>query len=87
MHLVRGHQADPGVVVVLVVPIEEFPAKASGVLDAAEAFGKARLVFQRLEVAFGKRGKSMGNAPFFPCADSVSWILYPMCRRRPSFPR
>ena len=55
MHLVRGHQPDPGVVVVLVVPIEECPAEASGILDAAEAFWKARLVFQCFEVAFRER--------------------------------
>ena len=39
VHLVRGHQADPDVAVVLVVPIEERAAEASGVLDAAEALG------------------------------------------------
>ena len=55
MNLVRGHEADPGMVMVLVVPVEEFPAEASGILNAAEAFGKARLIFQRFEVAFGKR--------------------------------
>jgi len=49
MHLVRRHQADPGMVMVLVVPVEEPTAKASGVLDAAEAFWEAWLVFQRLE--------------------------------------
>ena len=55
MHLVRGHQADAGMVVVLVVPIEEVAAEGSGVLDAAEALRELRLVFQRLEVAFGER--------------------------------
>ena len=54
MHLVRSHQPDPGMAMVPVVPGEEVPAEASGVLDAAEAFGKARLIFQRLEVAFGE---------------------------------
>ena len=46
MHLVRGHQADPGVVVVLIVPVEERTAEAAGVLDAAEALGELRLVFK-----------------------------------------
>ena len=55
MHLIRGHEADPGVVMVLVVPLEERAAETSGILDAAEAFGEARLVFQRLEVALGER--------------------------------
>jgi len=54
MHLVRGHESDAGVVVVLVIPIEESSAEALGVLDAAEALGEARLVFQGLEVAFGE---------------------------------
>ncbi len=40
MHLVRGHEADPGLVVVLVIPIEEPAAEALGVLDAAETLGE-----------------------------------------------
>jgi hypothetical protein len=40
---------------VLIVPVEELPAEASGILDTAEAFGKARLILQGLEVAFGER--------------------------------
>ncbi len=55
MHLVRGHQTDPGMVMLLVVPVEELAAEASGVLDTAEAFGEARLVLQGLEVAFRER--------------------------------
>src|SRR5277367_175470 len=55
VYLIRGHQADPGVVMILVVPIEEAATETSGVLDAAEAFGKARLILQGLEVAFGER--------------------------------
>ena len=54
MDLVRGHQPDPGVVVVLIVPIEECAAEASGVLDAAEPFRETLLIFQRFEVAFGE---------------------------------
>ena len=55
MDLVWGHKADAGVMVVLIVPVEEAAAEASGVLDAAEAFGELRLVFEGFEVAFGER--------------------------------
>ena len=55
MHLVRGHQADAGVMMVLVVPVEEAAAEAPGVLDAAEALWEAWLIFQGLEVALGER--------------------------------
>src|ERR1019366_985541 len=55
MHLVRGHEADPGMVMVLVVPIEEAATETPGVLDATEAFREPRLIFQRLEVALGER--------------------------------
>ena len=54
MHLVRRYQAGSGVVMISVVPVEERTAEGSGILDAAEAFAKARLVFRRLEVAFGE---------------------------------
>jgi hypothetical protein len=55
VHLIRGHQTDPGMVMVLVVPIEEAATETSCVLDAAEAFRKAWLILQGLEVAFGER--------------------------------
>ena len=55
VHLIRGHQADPGMVMFLIVPDEECATETSCVLDAAEAFGKARLILQGLEVAFGER--------------------------------
>jgi hypothetical protein len=55
VRLVRGHEADPGMVMVLVVPVEELPAETSGVLDAAEAPWEARLIFQGFEMAFGER--------------------------------
>ena len=55
MDLVWGHQADPGVMMVLVVPVEEAAAEAFGILDAAEALGEPRLILQGLEVAFGER--------------------------------
>ncbi len=51
MHLIRRHQTNPGVVMVLVIPVEERPAEASGIFDAAEPPGKTRLVFQGFEVA------------------------------------
>ena len=35
VHLVRSHEANPGMVVVLIVPVEELTAEASGILDAA----------------------------------------------------
>src|SRR5271166_4282099 len=47
MHLVRGHQTDPRMVMVLVVPVEELAAEASGVLDTAEASWEARLILQQ----------------------------------------
>ena len=55
MHLIRRHQADPGMVVILVVPIEELAAEVPGVLNAPEPSRKPRLVFQGFEVALGER--------------------------------
>ena len=55
-HLVRGHEADPGVVVVPVASIEEPAAEAPGALDAAEAPGEARPMPRDLEAALGERG-------------------------------
>jgi hypothetical protein len=52
MNLVRRHQTDAGMTMVLVVPVEEAAAEAPGVLDAAEPLGEVRLVLQRLEVTF-----------------------------------
>src|SRR3978361_848119 len=70
MHLVRGHEADPGVMVVLVVPIEELAAEGLGILDAAEPAGKARLVLQGLEVAFGERVVVRGVRPVVRAGDA-----------------
>ncbi len=53
--LVRGHQTEAEVVVVLIVPGEELPAELLGILAAAEALGKPRLVFEGFEVALGER--------------------------------
>jgi hypothetical protein len=44
MHLIRRHQADPGMVVILVVPIEEPAAETPGVLNVLEPLRKPRLV-------------------------------------------
>jgi hypothetical protein len=55
VHQIRGHQADPGMGMVLIVPDEKCATETFCVLDAAEAFGKARLILQGLEVAFGER--------------------------------
>ena len=42
VHVVRGEQAESCVVVLLVVPAEEFAEEAAGVLETAEAQGEAR---------------------------------------------
>src|ERR1700737_2886903 len=52
VHLVGRHQADAGMVMVLIVPIEEAAAERFGVLNATEALRKLRLVFHGFEVAF-----------------------------------
>jgi hypothetical protein len=41
--------------VLLVVPGKEVPTELLGVLDAAEALGKPRLILQGFEVAFRER--------------------------------
>ena len=43
-----GHEADPGVAVGVVVPVEELPAERPGLVDVLEAVGELRPVFQRL---------------------------------------
>ena len=48
-------KADPGVMMILIVPVEEAAAEAFGVLNAAKAAGEARLILQRLEMTFGER--------------------------------
>jgi hypothetical protein len=56
VHLIWGHQADTGVVMMLIIPQEEGSAEPLCILDAAEAFGELRLVFQGLEMRLrGKR--------------------------------
>ena len=63
MDLIGRHQADAGMMMVLVVPIEKAAAERLGVLDAAEALGELRLVFQGLEVAFRERVVVGGVGP------------------------
>ena len=46
----RGHQPDPGVPVVMVVPPEELAAVGAGVLDVVEPLGELGPVLQGLEV-------------------------------------
>lgn len=47
-----GHQAQTGVVVLVVVPAEEGLAKPTGVFDGAEAVREARAIFQGGELTF-----------------------------------
>ena len=65
MDLIRRHQAETGVVMVLIVPGEEAAAELFGVLDAAEAAGEFRLVFQGLEVGLRERRVFRENDGFF----------------------
>ena len=55
VHLVGRRQADAGMVMVLIVPLEEAATERLGVLDAAEALRKLRLIFHGFEVAFRER--------------------------------
>jgi len=66
VYLVRSHQTDAAMVVILVVPIEETAAETSGVLDAAEALGQLRLVLECFEVAFRVCPKSLSTIAEFP---------------------
>ena len=68
--LVRGHEADPGVMMILVVPVEELAAEGLGILDAAEPAGKARLVLQGFEVALGERVVVRGVRPVVRAGDA-----------------
>jgi hypothetical protein len=45
-----GHQPDPGVAVLVVVPAEELAAERSGVLDRVEPGGEPGSVLQRFEL-------------------------------------
>ena len=48
-----GHQADPGVAVLLVVPVEEVAAERACVVDRVKAGGERGPVLERLEVRLG----------------------------------
>ena len=57
MHLIRCHQADPGMVMVLVVPGEEAAAEVIWRPRCSQSdWGKFRLVFQGLEMSFPRTG-------------------------------
>lgn len=47
-----GHQAQAGMVVLMVVPLKEGLAKTAGVFDGAEAIRKTRPVFKGAELTF-----------------------------------
>ena len=68
--LVRGHEAEAGMVMVLVVPGEEAAAEVLGILNAAEALGELGLVFQGLEVGFGERVVVGGVGPAVRLGDA-----------------
>ena len=55
MHLIGRHQPNAGMVMLLIVPIEEAAAERLGILDAAEARWELRLIFHGFEVAFRER--------------------------------
>lgn len=51
----RSKKADPGVVVLFVVPVEEVDGEGTGVLDGAEAGWKAWPILQGSELTFRVR--------------------------------
>ena len=56
----RGEQADAGVAMVFVIPLEKLLTEGAAVLDAAEAIRELRAVFHGAEVAF-RIGVVVGN--------------------------
>jgi hypothetical protein len=50
-----GHQSDPGMAVLMVIPVHELAAVPPGVLDVVKAGGERRPVLQRFEPRFGVR--------------------------------
>ena len=48
----RRHQAEPGMMVLVVVPLKEGLAEAASIFDGAEAIRETRAVFQGAELAF-----------------------------------
>ena len=73
MDLIGRHEADSGIMMILIVPVEKAPAECLGVLDAAEPLGELRLVFEGLEVAFRERVvvRSVGPAMRYSPAAEV----------------
>jgi hypothetical protein len=55
VHVGGGQQADPGVVVLHVVPVEEALAEGAGILDAAEPVREGGVVLEGLELALRVR--------------------------------
>ncbi len=53
VHILRSVQADPRVAMLPVVPIEELPAKLSGLLQSAESSRELGTVLEGLELGFG----------------------------------
>ena len=48
----RRHQAESGMMVLVVVPLKEGLAETAGILDGAEAIRETRPVFQGTELTF-----------------------------------
>ena len=61
--LIRRHQADACVVMVLVIPSEEATAKGAGFVDGLEPFEELWLILQGLEVGFLERVVIRGMRP------------------------
>jgi hypothetical protein len=55
VNAVRGHEADAGMAVCAVVPLEELLAVGTRILDATEAFGELGAVLERFELSLGVR--------------------------------
>ena len=55
MDLVGRHQANPGVMMVLIIPCEEPAAECANLFDGFKVFGELWLIFQCFEVGFGER--------------------------------
>jgi hypothetical protein len=53
VHIGRGEQGDPAMVVLVVVPAERALVEAAGVLDRAEPVGEGGVVLEGLELALG----------------------------------
>ena len=70
VHLIGRHQADPDVVMVLVVPAKIVAGETPGILDAAEALGELRLVLEVFELALGERVVVRGMRPAVRACDA-----------------